>query len=404
MTESRRVDVDTEHSRLSALYAQHILDTPPDSDFDDIAVLAGQLCQTPIALLSLVDADRQWFKARVGLDVCETPRSSSFCAYAMHSTGVMQVPDTLDDHRFADNPLVVGEPHIRFYAGAPLVSASGQPLGSVCVIDRVPRLLTPEQCHGLTALARQAMAQLEIREYAREMDATNRRLREADRLKDDFVSRVTHELRTPLTSIRGYVEMLAEAQPSSGPGTGYVEKIQRNSDRLMRLVDDMLLVAQLGAGDMVLHRDSVDLAVLARDSVHQNGPFAAGKGLTMAIDATAPVVVHADRRLIAQVFDRLVGNAIKFTDRGHIGVAVSSDSRRVTVRVTDTGVGVDSDHNDRLFAPFRRSATAERREVQGAGLGLSIVKAIVDSHGGTAAIHGVPGGGTTVTISLPVAG
>ena len=403
MPEAQPVEEAAEAARARALRAYHVLDTPVETDFDDIAALAAQLCRTPIALVTLVDTDRQWFKARVGLDVCETPRSSSFCAHAMRGTGIMQVPDARRDARFAGNPLVLGEPHVRFYAGAPLLSASGHPLGSVCVIDRVPRLLTHDQCRGLQTLARQVMAQLEIRRYARDVDAANRRLHAADRLKDDFISRVTHELRTPLTSIQGYAEVLAEPGLPAATSDRYVERIRRNSDRLLTLVDDMLLAAQLHTGGIPLNRDSVDLAALAHDAVALNGPSAAGKGLTMTADATGPVVAHADGPLIAQVLDRLVGNAIKFTDSGHITVGASGHGGWATVQVRDTGVGLARDESDRLFAPFRRAGTAERREAPGTGLGLSIVKAIVDGHGGTAAIHGVPGRGTTVTIKLPVA-
>lgn len=154
-----------EFLRLQALRSYDVLDTAPETDFDDVAALAARLCDTPTALISLVDADRQWFKARIGLDALETPRSTSFCDRAMTGSDVMVVPDATLDARFADNALVTGPPYIRFYAGAPLVSSDGYPLGSLCVIDYRPRLrgLTPLQVEALTVLARQVMSQLELR-------------------------------------------------------------------------------------------------------------------------------------------------------------------------------------------------------------------------------------------------
>ena len=152
-----------ESKRLEALRQYRILDTKPEQAFDDLALIASQICGAPIALISLVDEDRQWFKARIGTDVQETPRSVSFCAHAIQHKGIFTVPDTLQDERFRDNPVVRGEPHIRFYAGAPLVTRDGHALGTLCVIDYVPRKLTDEQNHALMALERQVAAQLELR-------------------------------------------------------------------------------------------------------------------------------------------------------------------------------------------------------------------------------------------------
>ncbi|GAA0610453.1 hypothetical protein GCM10009422_01590 [Brevundimonas kwangchunensis] len=154
-----------ERSRIAALKAYGVLHTAPEADFDEIVRLAALICETPTALLSLVAEDEQWFKARVGLDACSTSRDVSFCDHAMRGADVMVVPDARLDPRFADNALVTGAPHIRFYAGAPLVSPDGHPLGSLCVIDSAPRPdgLTPLQTETLMVLARQVMAQMEVR-------------------------------------------------------------------------------------------------------------------------------------------------------------------------------------------------------------------------------------------------
>jgi PAS domain S-box-containing protein len=152
-----------EPERLAALSRTRLLDSPPEDSFDDFALLAAQIAQTPIALVSLVDRDRQWFKARVGLATSETPRCDAFCSHAILRREVFEIGDAELDPRFADNPLVVGEPHVRFYAGAPLITQQGFALGTLCVIDHVPRKLTETQRACLLALARRVSAQIEAR-------------------------------------------------------------------------------------------------------------------------------------------------------------------------------------------------------------------------------------------------
>lgn len=152
-----------EGPRLAALQKLQVLDTGPEAAFDELVQVASLVCGTPMALVSLVDAERQWFKARIGLDATETARDVAFCAHAIHSPEILEVPDATADSRFANNPLVTGAPDIRFYAGAPIITTGGHALGTLCVIDRVPRALTREQKTILTSLGRVATALLELR-------------------------------------------------------------------------------------------------------------------------------------------------------------------------------------------------------------------------------------------------
>ena len=160
-----------EPGRLAALRRYRILDTDPERAFDDLTALASHICGTPIALISLIDADRQWFKSRVGITIAETSRSVSFCTHAIQQRDLYVVPDARSNATFRDNPFVAAENGIRFYAGAPLVTPQGYALGTLCVVDKVPRTLTPEQVEALDALRRQAEAQLELRANLIDLEA-----------------------------------------------------------------------------------------------------------------------------------------------------------------------------------------------------------------------------------------
>lgn len=164
-----------EVKRLDELRSYAVLDTEAEQAYDDVVRLAAFICDTPIALISLIDEDRQWFKAKVGLNDMETPRGLAFCAHAItQPDAVMEVTDAQQDSRFADNPLVTGAPGIRFYAGAPLITASGAALGTVCVIDRVPRALTEAQSEALKALSRQVVQLLALRRANAELELLSR--------------------------------------------------------------------------------------------------------------------------------------------------------------------------------------------------------------------------------------
>lgn len=164
----------TEKTRLKVLWQYEVLDTVPEEVFDDLTELAAKICEAPIALISLVDEKRQWFKSRVGTSLQETAREISFCAHAIGQPDLFIVSDATNDPRFSSSPLVVSDPKIRFYAGAPLITPDGYALGTLCVIDKVPRQLSPDQQRALKILARHVVSQLELRRQATQLSAARK--------------------------------------------------------------------------------------------------------------------------------------------------------------------------------------------------------------------------------------
>lgn len=195
----------TESDRLAALRSYRILDTPPEPAFDDLVQLAARACQAPIALISLIDERRQWLKAEVGLGVRETPLDRSICLTTMLQPGLTIVSDLTEDPRFARNPLVTGEPHLRFYAGAMLKTPDGVPLGALCVLDCMPRDLTEERASTLTVLARQVMSQLELRRAIAERDERLKASQQIEQRQTLLVRELHHRVKNTLATVQALV-------------------------------------------------------------------------------------------------------------------------------------------------------------------------------------------------------
>jgi len=232
------MQIDNEQKRLEALHAFNILDTPPEEGFERLTALAASIFDVPIALVSFVDQDQQWFKSARGLDVTETPRAHAFCAHTIADTCPMIVENAAADERFCDNPLVSGEPHIRFYAGAPIVTEEGYRLGAFCIVDRQPRTLDATAVMQLQYLADCVYSELKLRQSV----CLERQAREsAERAMLDrhrMVSKISHEMRTPLNAILGFGELLEEARLDNEEKR-YMEAIRRSGADLAQLLQNL---------------------------------------------------------------------------------------------------------------------------------------------------------------------
>lgn len=227
--------------------------------------------------------------------------------------------------------------------------------------------------------------------------------RRLERLRDAFVAAVSHELRTPLTSISGFLELLADEEHELGPaGRRYVDVIRRGNNRLRRIVEDLLLVAEIEAERLELRPAPTDLAELATATVEAALPTAAENGIDLSLDLEGSLPLEADAARLRQVLDNLVSNALKFTPSGgSVTVSASNGDGPLRVEVTDTGIGVPQDELGQLFSRFYRASSARRRAIPGTGLGLVIARAIVEAHGGTISLEPRETEGTRVMVTLP---
>ena len=381
-----------ETARLAELRAYRILDTPKEAEFDDLVALASRICETPVALVTLMDRDRQWFKAAVGVDMPERPYEESLCAHVILEKGLQEIPDLTLDPRFADNAVVAGDPNLRFYAGVPLETPEGLPIGTLCVIDVRTRALTDLQRETLRILARQAMTQMELRRRVREGEAERERiaraeeilreavevrtkeLREAIEEAERFNYSISHDLRTPLRAISATSRMLLE---EAGPALDaesreHLERQSHNARRLGLLIDGLLRLSRLGRVE--LNRSLLDVSAIAHAVVDE---------IVRAEDAPCEVTIeegmHAegDPALVRLVLANLVENACKFS-HGEGRVRVYRDGEAFAV--SDEGIGFDMAYAKKLFLPFER--LVGEGEFSGTGIGLANVERIVRRHGG----------------------
>ncbi len=404
-----------ERARQSALDDYNILDTGPEEAFDDLTQIASRVCGTPIALVSLVDKERQWFKSKVGIEAAETPRRIAFCSHAiLEPNQILIVPDPHHDPRFVDNPLVTAEPKIRFYAGAPLVNPDGQALGTLCVIDREPRSLDAHQLETLRALARQVIGQMELRkkcmelrELAGGLEQNKRELERRNAEINSFYHTLAHELKTPLAAAREFVAIVMDqiAGPVTADQREYLETARTCCDQIKSHIDDLLDMTRLETGKLALEQrhgsisQTIALALAATRSSAEQKEIV----IRERIAANLPPV-WADERRIAQVLSNLLGNAIKFTPSGGeivVSARLAADGAFVRVDVFDNGVGIEAHHRERIFDRLYQVRDDDATIKGGLGIGLSLCREIVKLHGGAIMVDSEPGRGSTFSFTVP---
>jgi signal transduction histidine kinase len=366
-----------ESQRLETLRRYQILDTATEEVFDGITRLVAFICKTPIALISLVEEDRQWFKSAVGIgDVSQTSRDVSICAHAILQPDLFVVPDTQQDARFADNPLVTAPDGVRFYAGAPLKSSDGHALGTLCLLDRTPRELTPEQRDALKTLSQAVMALLDLRR------ANHAQLK------------VVHDFTNLALGIHGVTEELLEEASLSVPQRNDLQTILRAAERSIQLT------RQLKASRTAALTPSPLLAINA--VVMENAEM-----IRRFLPSNVVISTHLSdgeptARIDAMPFEQILLNLI-FNARdampqgGAITITTEAKGSRLRLSVQDTGQGIPADVLPNIFQPFFTT------KKEGTGLGLATIQGIVQQYDGSVDVQSQVGIGTTFVVTLPLA-
>lgn len=342
----------TEAARLSALRSYEILDTPPEFELDELAAVAAGVCQAPVALLSLVDHDRQFFKARFGTALVETPREGSFCSQAIGGAGIFEVSDALSDPRFRGHPMVIGEPHIRFYAGVPLLTPARAAIGTLCVLDSRPRKLEESQRDALERLGRLVVANLE----RRKLDSARRRAQDA----------LEQEVAARLRAVQARLVRL-DLDPL------HLFALLQDTEVAAQLVDDAVGALKL-AGRMTLRRRPTDLATVCSSLVSALDNFT----VTSASDGDCTGAWDQDR--LSAALGALFEQALESARGAPLRIQVKGDDQAVTVSI---------------HAPSWRAGGGVS-----AALRAELARAVIEAHGGSFEVGAGPAG-AVAQVQLP---
>jgi two-component system, sensor histidine kinase len=395
--------IETEQERIMALRRYQILDTPPDGSFDRITSLASELLNVPVAITSLVDTERIWFKSHHGVDLQEVDREPGLCASAiLHNVPYVLNDASLDPQSLA-HPLVAGETGFRFYAGVPLTTHDNHNLGVLCVMDYQPRTITEQELNILKTLAQIVMDEMELRLASRHIDKLTKQ-------KSSLLAVLSHEIRTPMNGIVGMASLLQSTELTEEQ-KGYLEIMDTCGQSLLTLLDHILDFSKLEAGKMELHVEQFDVRSCVRQAMNLFTAQAMNKGVILKsdIDTNIPALLAGDMPKIRQILINLVSNAVKFTKAGEIQLTVSLDANENNVdhhvnvyfRVKDTGIGIQNEELDRLFYPFSQVHTGLSQEnYGGTGLGLSICKQLVEMMKGRIWLEDSSDKGSTFTFNI----
>lgn len=517
-----------EKERLESLYKLEILDTLPEERFDRITRLATRLFKVPISTLSLIDSNREWFKSCQGLNQRQNDRAISFCAQAMLSSNIFIIPDALKDDRFADNPMVTGEPYIRFYAGVALFGPDRQRVGTFCIKDRQSRNLSDEEITNLKDLAAWAELELNTHELGRALtaleeakikdeaflgsigegvvvtdfagkvilinqvvsrivgygqkeiigkiwakelprveDGQGKRViyeqtpvymalhnqgtfskklwyvnargetvpvvvtgspviikgqnqgaivifrditkeEELDKAKSEFISLASHQLRTPLGIIKWYIEALKEndlIHRNPQMVQDYLDEVYNSNERLIKLVGDLLDVSHIVQSKVKNEMVATDVLEFIKTILKQLEVEAKKKGIKIILlDKLKNLPkLNIDQEKFREVFENLVSNSIKYTDQsGQVEITVGNDKSKFQVDIKDNGMGISKEDQPKIFTRFFRAAEAAKKDTNGSGLGLYIVKSYIEDWDGKIWFESQSGKGTIFHFSLPL--
>jgi len=374
---------DNELQRLAALKRYNILDTLPDNAFDDATKLVSYICGVPIAHISFIDENRQWFKSEIGIGISEVPREITFCRYTILDTEMVEINDTHLNERFKDDPNVTGGFNVRFYAGVPLTTPDGYNIGTLCAVDHIVKKLDENQKNALSIVAKHVIAQLELSTKNIELKEQRKIAEKAVLARDSFLANMSHEIRTPLNAIIGFTDLLAQTELDEMQ-RDYIESVQIAGENLLLIVNDILDLSKIESGNLAIESEPFNIKKtlkhvynLLKVKVQNDVEF------DLFLDADLPDMIIGDQGRLNQILVNLIGNSLKFTSEGAVTVSVkkteeTDDTYSLKFSVKDTGIGIPKNKLKTIFERFTQGEESTTRTFGGTGLGLSIVKQLIE--------------------------
>ena len=368
-----------EAKRLENLKSYHILDKLPEEEYDAITKIASVICNTPIALISIIDESRQWFKSKHGLNATETPREFSFCAHSiLQPDELFIINDARKDKRFFDSSLITSDPNVFFYAGAPLNSSEGYSLGTLCVIDNEPKKLNNTQKESLSLLAKQVVTLLELRKKNRELAESNKQNLKLNEQLNDFAYRLTHDLKSPINGVNFLLDVLKEDHFELFKNTKAEEYVSLISNRILymdNLVTKILKDSKVASENIIYEKFNVKDLV---DSIRINIDF---ENKLLINSEPLDIEVYSSKIGLLQIFQNLISNSRKFSDEENVIISIrcKEDLDSYHFVYEDNGPGIQEQYWNKVFKMFE---TLDNTGNNNTGIGLTTVKSIIKRLGG----------------------
>jgi signal transduction histidine kinase len=388
-----------EEQRLASLRSYHLLDTLPEKDFDNITALTANICNVPISLVTLLDADRNFLKSHYGLPFNESPRDTSFCGHAiLDESSIFIVEDARKDPRFKDNPLVT-EMKAVFYAGVRLINSDRYPLGTLCIFDIKPRTLNKSQKKALIAMAYQVVNLFEARKHNRMLLTVQAELEERNEELKHFAGVVSHDMKMPLANMIITSDMLRSKYGKllDDQGKEYLDYIKQSSFTLSEYITGLLEHYETNK-TASLRSEVFDSQELLEEIIEL-------LNINVDCEINLPeenIEMQANKVALEQILLNLVGNSLKYNDKEKIKIDIDCSEKdgMYYFEITDNGMGIPNDQLSQIFELFVTSGTLDRNGKKGNGIGLSTVKKLVDRLEGEIEVSSVLGESTTFKFSL----
>jgi signal transduction histidine kinase len=409
---------DSEAARLGILHELEILDTESEASLDELTALAAEVLDMPMVLISLVDTERQWFKSKVGLNAAETPRSVSFCGHAILESKTLIVEDAARDERFWDNPLVAGAPHVTFYAGVPL-EVGGQLLGTFCAIDSQRRSLSSKQKDLLELIARQVQTHLKhkyevvkskklnlkLYDLTLELQLEKNNVEAFSKNKASFYSQMNHEIRTPLQGVLGSLGLMRSSTDHK-IRERHADSAAVCAEFLLTVTNDILDLGKIENKNLDLTSSSFSLGDLLERIKMMALSLYSGKDIEARFEEhfEPGIILNGDKNRLTQIVLNLISNSFKYTDRGSIVMETRylPNQQMLILKVSDTGIGIDEKQVNNLFDQYFRASHEDKKERPGTGIGLYIVKKLVERMNGKISVESKVGKGSCFTVNIPL--
>jgi signal transduction histidine kinase len=388
--------------RLKELYEYGVLDTNDEAEFNDIVAMASRICETSMSVISLIDAEREWFKAKLGIEANAFPRDVSFSSHFIAANNLFfEVNDTFKDDRFFDNPLVSGPPSIRFFAGIRLVNKNGFTMGALMVMDHQPQQLNDDQIFFLQTLAKQVIKLLDQHIINKQLEQQRIKLQQQMEFQNRILSIIAHDVRNPVGAVKSIIELSNKKMLSKQDSAALMQMAAKQIDGTVELLNNLVDWGSMQMMGKGAETEKIHLYTLVSNMYKSFEVMASLKSNIMANLVDDDLFINADINAMRFILRNLISNANKFTKEGVITVYAESNEKQILLSVSDTGVGMETQTAKKLFDGEQNESSAGTGNEKGSGLGLILTKDFIELLGGSVNVVSEVDKGTTLYIRFP---